>query len=368
MNSYHSMVFRLTGTIFLLFVATIGLLLFLVNYQMDTHFSHYLYSQSQTMHNAMAGSAEEVYISSVHRSLLWVGALMIGVSVFVSWLVVRSFVQPLRQLTEAVQRIAEGSLGETVPVNRRDEVGMLAQTFNDMSCKLKHNDTMRRHLFASIAHELRTPLAIIQGNLEGMIDDVVPADKTVFLSLEDEVLRVNRLVQDLRDLSLAEINELVLNPVPVDVNVLLQRAAGMMQPLFEEKALQITWKLMTNPPLLELDKDRMNQVIYNILNNAVRYIPTGSRIIIQTRCQQRQGKPHLYLRIGDSGPGIAHQDLPHIFEYFYRAEKSRNRKSGGSGIGLALARQYVRCQGGTISVHSKQGWGTIFTISFPILK
>ena len=157
---------------------------------------------------------------------------MILLSVFISWAVIRRFVQPLQDLTEAVRHIEAGSFGETVLVNRQDEVGLLAQSFNAMSQKLQYNDTMRRHLFASIAHELRTPLAIIQGNLEGMIDNVIPADKKTFLSLEDEVLRVSRLVQDLRDLSLAEINELELHSQPLQFNDLLRQADSMLEPLF----------------------------------------------------------------------------------------------------------------------------------------
>lgn len=370
-NKYNSMVFRLTGIIFLLFAATIGTLLFLVNYQMDTHFSNYLYTHAMGgmpmgMHGMMMhNSPENIYLSSVHQSLFWVGSVMICISVFVSWLFVRSFVKPLRKLTDAVHDIAEGSFGQTVRVDRNDEVGMLADTFNDMSRKLEYNDTMRRQLFASIAHELRTPLAIMQGNLEGMIDDVIPADKEHFLSMEDEILRLNRLVQDLRDLSLAEVNELVLHKSDVELNLLLTRAAGMLQPLFDEKNLHVTVHLDDAVPLLQLDKDRTNQVIYNILNNAIRYTPEAADITITTCLEEAAGKRQVRLQIADTGPGIEKEDLEHIFECFYRAEKSRNRKSGGSGIGLALARQFVLSQGGTIQAASEVGKGTVFTITFP---
>lgn len=367
MTNYYSLVFRLTGIIFFLFIMTIGILLFLVNYQMDAHFSHYLYNHSMEMGITSHGMAEEIYVSSVHRSLLWVGAVMTLLSVFISWIVIRWSIQPLQDLTEAVRHVEAGSFGETVLVDRQDEVGLLAQSFNAMSKKLQYNDTMRRHLFASIAHELRTPLAIIQGNLEGMIDNVIPADKKTFLSLEDEVLRVSRLVQDLRDLSLAEINELQLHCHPLQINDLLQQAASMLEPLFEEKQLQVRLSADDEVPPLSLDKDRMNQVIYNLLNNAIRYVPCGGAVFIQSRLRRLKNGQRVEICIADSGPGISHQDVPHIFEYFYRAEKSRNRKSGGSGIGLALARQYVINQGGYIRVHSKEGKGTIFTICFPIL-
>lgn len=367
MTKYHSLVFRLTGIIFFLFIMTIGILLFLVNYQMDTHFSHYLYNHSMEMGMAIHGMAEEIYVSSVHRSLLWVGAVMILLSVFISWAVIRRFVQPLQDLTEAVRHIEAGSFGETVLVDRQDEVGLLAQSFNAMSQKLQYNDTMRRHLFASIAHELRTPLAIIQGNLEGMIDNVIPADKKTFLSLEDEVLRVSRLVQDLRDLSLAEINELELHSQPLQVNDLLRQAVSMLEPLFEEKQLHVRLSMDDGIPLLSLDRDRMNQVIYNLMNNALRYVSPESSVLVHSRLRTTDIRQRVEISIADSGPGISRRDVPHIFEYFYRADPSRNRKSGGSGIGLALARQYVISQGGTIRVRSIEGKGTIFTICFPVL-
>lgn len=367
MTKYHSLVFRLTGIIFFLFIMTIGILLFLVNYQMDTHFSYYLYNHSMEMGMAMHGMAEEIYVSSVHRSLLWVGAVMILLSVFISWAVIRRFVQPLQDLTEAVRHIEAGSFGETVLVDRQDEVGLLAQSFNAMSQKLQYNDTMRRHLFASIAHELRTPLAIIQGNLEGMIDNVIPADKKTFLSLEDEVLRVSRLVQDLRDLSLAEINELELHSQPLQVNDLLRQAVSMLEPLFEEKQLHVRLSMDDGIPLLSLDRDRMNQVIYNLLNNALRYVSPESSVLVHSRLRTTDIRQRVEISIADSGPGISRRDVPHIFEYFYRADPSRNRKSGGSGIGLALARQYVISQCGTIRVRSIEGKGTIFTICFPVL-
>ena len=314
MKKADSIVIRLTGMVFILIFLTIAILLILVNNQMDNHFSQYLTNMSQMMgnghqgmgmmHGMRHGPAEITYISAVHRSLLWVGLVMLAVSVTISYFIVREIMRPLSALTDAVQKVKAGTYGQTVPVERRDEVGTLTETFNDMSQELAKNDKMRRRLFANIAHELRTPLAILQGNLEGMIDDVIPTDKKVLLSMEDETLRMGRLIQDLRDLSLAEINELTLHKAPHDINVLLA----------------VTVK----------------------------------------------GQPYVQVQIADTGSGIAPEDLQHIFQYFYRSEKSRNRKSGGSGIGLALARQFVRSHGGRIWADSEVGRGTTFTFILPI--
>lgn len=383
MKRADSMVVRLTGLVFLLLFLTIATLLVLVNNQMDAHFTQYL-QMNQMMHGGMGhmggmgemeempgmpgmmgGAAERHYVSAVHQSLLWVGLLMIAVSVIVSFFFVRRVLRPLSDLTQAVRVVQQGHYGETLPVRRYDEIGTLTATFNEMSAQLARNEGERRRLFASIAHELRTPLAILQGNLEGMVDDVVPLNKEHILSLEDEVLRLGRLVQDLRDLSLAETEALALQPVKSNLNTLLRRAVSMMEPLCDEKHLQVTLTLAPDLPVALLDEDRINQVIYNILNNAIRYVPPGSAIHLSTDVTQEEGKRYIRAQIADNGPGIPKEDLAHIFQYFYRGEKSRNRKSGGSGIGLALARQFILAHGGQITATSSHRHGTTFTFKLP---
>ena len=373
MKRTDSLVFRLTAMVFVLLFVTIAVILVLVNSQMDAHFTQYLQmapgrgmGMGMGKHHMMRGAAELQYIESIHQSLLWVGLGMTVISVAVSYIVVQKLVRPLLALTDAVRHVQEGKFGQTVSVERNDEVGILAKTFNEMSMELEKNETMRRHLFASVAHELRTPLAIIQGNLEGMIDDVIPANKKMFLSMEDEVLRLGRLVQDLNDLSLAEIDKLVLHKESADINVLLERAVNMLQPLCDEKELSVQLELSPDLPHIYIDVDRINQVIYNILNNAIRYINRGDTICVTTKQTVKDGKDYVLMVIADTGNGISPDDLPHIFQYFYRGEKSRSRKSGGSGIGLALAQQFVLCHDGYIDVESAQGKGTTFFVYLPI--
>lgn len=382
MKRYDSIVIRLTGLVFILLLLTISILLILVNNQMDNHFSQYLSNMSHMMgnsqmgmggmgsmggmHGTMHGPAESTYISAVHQSLLWVGLGMIGVSVVVSYFVVREIMRPLSTLTGAVQKVRTGSYGQTVSVERHDEVGVLTESFNEMSEELARNDKMRRQLFANIAHELRTPLAILQGNLEGMIDDIIPTDKKILLSMADETVRMGRLIQDLRDLSLAEINELTLHKEAADINVMLERAVSMLQPLCDEKNLTVRLNLSRDLPSLVIDVDRINQVIYNLLNNAIRYIERGCAITVSTLPVRVDGKSYAQVQIADTGKGIAPKDLEHIFQYFYRSEQSRNRKSGGSGIGLALAQQFIRSHGGNIWADSTVGKGTTFTFILPL--
>lgn len=379
MKRYDSIVIRLTGLVFILLLLTISILLILVNNQMDNHFSQYLSNMSHmmgnsqmgmggmgSMHGTMHGPAESTYISAVHQSLLWVGLGMIGVSVVVSYFVVREIMRPLSTLTGAVQKVRTGSYGQTVSVERHDEVGVLTESFNEMSEELARNDKMRRQLFANIAHELRTPLAILQGNLEGMIDDIIPTDKKILLSMADETVRMGRLIQDLRDLSLAEINELTLHKEAADINVMLERAVSMLQPLCDEKDLTVQLNLSRDLPSLVIDIDRINQVIYNLLDNAIRYIERGCAITVSTLPVRVDGKSYAQVQIADTGKGIAPKDLEHIFQYFYRSEQSRNRKSGGSGSGLALAQQFIRSHGGNIWADSTVGKGTTFTFILPL--
>ena len=380
MKRSDSIVIRLTALVFILLLLTIAILLILVNNQMNNHFSQYLTNMSHMMgnaqngmgmgmsgmHGSMHGPAESTYISAVHQSLLWVGLGMIGVSVIVSYFVVREIMRPLSTLTGAVQNIRTGNYGQTVSVERHDEVGVLTESFNKMSEELARNDKMRRQLFANIAHELRTPLAILQGNLEGMIDDIIPTDKKILLSMADETVRMGRLIQDLRDLSLAEIDELTLHKEPADINTMLERAVSMLQPLCEEKSLTVRQNLSRDLPSLVIDVDRINQVIYNLLNNAIRYIDQGCTITVSTMKVAVEGKTYAQVQVADTGKGIAPEDLNHIFQYFYRSEQSRNRKSGGSGIGLALAQQFIRSHGGNIWADSTVGKGTTFTFILPL--
>lgn len=375
MHKYRSIVYTLMGITFLLLTATIGIILFFVNQQMHSRFSDYVMHYSTMpdmgtvdmtmMHHAMMGLPEQTFLTSVHQSLLWVGLFMIMASMAVCYIFAKNVTRPLVRLSDITEQIRRGNYGASVDIHRKDEIGALADSINTMSQDLKKNETLRRQLFANIAHELRTPLAIIQGNLEGMLDDVVPLDKKTILSLEDEILRLNRLVGDLRDLSLAEVNELELHKTTQDMNDLIERVVSMMQPLVDEKHLVMTLHLDRTAPPLSFDKDRLNQVLYNILGNAIRYIPDGRSITITTQETKRDGQSWLDITIADTGDGLTEAEVEKIFQYFYRGEKSRNRKSGGSGIGLPLAKQFILAHGGTIQANSEVGKGLTFYISLP---
>lgn len=309
----------------------------------------------------MLGAAEQNFVESYHESLWWIGFLFAGIGLVVSYFLSGNITKPLRQLSSAAEKIRQGDLKQEVPVKTQDEVGQLATVFNQMSAELAASESNRQELLANIAHELKTPLAILQGHLESMLDGVEEPEPDKLFSMQEEVMRLTRLVGDLRDLSLAQVHKLELHPQPVDVSEKTRRAADMLEPMLEEKHLQFKRELAEGLPQLQLDPDRLNQILYNLITNAIRYTTPGTTITLQTE-KTAEG---VRLVVADEGPGIAPEDLPHVFEQFYRGDKSRNRASGGSGIGLSLAKSFVEAQGGHIHAENRKTGGAAFVVEFP---
>lgn len=359
-----SITYRITGLMFLLIALTVFLLVYLANQQMTGLFQDYVGHTGHMMPIGM-GHQEREFLASVHQALIWVGAGIIIVGLAASYALARSITVPLRTLSGAVQEIARGNYGQRVQICSGDEVEQVARAFNGMAESLETNNQLRKRLLADIAHELKTPLAVIQGNLEGMLDGVVALDREQVSSLYEETVQLNRLIGELRDLSLAEAGQLVLDRRPTDVGQLVARALSMIKPLADEKGVVVDSALTDVPPA-EVDANRINQVIYNLLTNAIRYTPAGGRIVVAAGAAGADKGGWLKLSVSDTGQGIAAEDLPHIFDHFYRADKSRARKSGGSGIGLAIVRQLVEAHGGRVEVESAPGQGSRFSVYLPL--
>jgi len=211
---------------------------------------------------------------------------------------------------------------------------------------------------ADIAHELRNPLSVIRGNLEAMLDGVYPADVEHVGPIYEETLLLQRLVQDLRLLSLADAGQLQLVRAQVDLVALLSGIADSVQAVADDQGTEIQLDLPGEPLVVEGDADRLRQVVGNLLGNALRYTPAGGRVTL--RAWRAGGRARI--QVSDTGPGIAPEDLPHVFDRFYRAGTARDRASGGSGLGLAIARALVQAHGGEIEVASLPGEGATFTI------
>lgn len=383
MTPMNSITYRITGLMFLAVALTVILLIYLANVQMTDQFKEYLVVQQMEMSQSgiqghmgggtstmtvVMGPLEETFLASVHNSLIWVGLVILAGGLVASYALARSITVPLRNLSQAAEQIAQGNFEQTVPIETKDEVGHLATIFNRMAEVLATNTNLRRQLLANIAHELRTPLAVIQGHLEGILDGVIEPSKEQLSSLHEEAIRLNRLIKELRDLSLAEVRQLALEKSPTDINKLISRVVTMLKPMADEKNIQIGCFLTEDVADVMVDSDRMNQVFYNILVNAIRYSPVQSEVQVTTSLEEREKQQWLTVSIKDSGLGIAAEDVPYIFDHFYRSDKSRDRKSGGSGLGLAIVKQLVEIHGGQVAVNSEVGKGSIFEVLLPLDK
>lgn len=349
-----SVQWKVAGSTFLLLAFTVCSLIVLTQQQMESAFGDYLSLHLAVMEH---GAAETMFIHSVHQSLWWVGLFFILLGFIISSFIASGITRPLRRLTAAAEEVRHGHFDQRVTVTSEDEVGRLATVFNQMAAELARSEKSQRDFFASITHELRTPLAVLQGSLENMTTGVTEPTPERLFALQEEVMRLNRLVTDLRDLSLAEVHELRLHKEPCSLGQLASQTAMLMQPLFDEKQQELRRNIPAKLPLLPLDKDRMRQVIGNLLVNASRHTQNGSHIELAIK----ETPNELCLTVKDDGPGIPAEELPHIFDKFYQ---SRNAASG-SGIGLALAKQYVEIQHGKISVSSPPTGGTCFCIRLP---
>ena len=273
----HSIAYRITGLMFLVVVVTVILLTYLANQQMADHFREYLMNYNMMgMHagqmSGMMGMPEQNFLASVHRSLIWVGSGILLVGLVASYALARSITIPLRKLSQAVIEIQKGNFNQKVEINVDDEVGKLGAAFNEMSEALTANNHLRKQFLADIAHELKTPLAIIQGNLEGMLEGVIDVNNEQLGSLHDETVHLNRMIKELRDLSLAEAGQLVLEKQAIDMNGLIMRVLNMLKPMADEKNITFVQNLQPVPDVM-VDVGRMNQILYNIIINSLRYTP-----------------------------------------------------------------------------------------------
>lgn len=311
------------------------------------------------------------FLTTVNRSIL-ISVLIAGV---VGLLLVSFFffqiTAPIRLMQKAAGAIAKGDLSQRVLVRSKDELGDLAESFNHMASSLGSAETQRQKLLSDVAHELRTPLAVIQANTEAMQDGVLPIDLEQVNAIHAETLLLGRLINDLRLISLAEAGELRMDRRASDLNALLQSVLERFQPQGAQKGVEIELSVDGHLPTVTMDTDRMAQVLNNLVSNALRYTPEGGRITLHA-AYSAEGDHAVQVSVTDTGSGIAPEDLPWVFDRFYRADKSRTRASGGSGLGLAIVKQLVEAHGGKVGVESPifkengSGFGTRITYTLPV--
>jgi len=267
---------------------------------------------------------------------------------------------PLGDLMAASEQVATGDYSTRVKEQGPVEVRRLSLAFNQMADHLQTSDEQRRRMLADISHELRTPLTIIQGNLEGMLDGVYPADEAHLKSIFEESQVLGRLVEDLHLLALAESSALQLQRQPTDLAVLINETMAAFQARAEAAGVHLAAELPEQAPPLSLDSLRLHEVLSNLIANALRYTPAGGEIRLRYTLTGQGESPLAHIEVCDTGPGIAAADLPYVFERFYKA-----RDSGGSGLGLAIARRLVEAHGGTIEASNPAEGGTTIRITLP---
>jgi signal transduction histidine kinase len=271
----------------------------------------------------------------------------------------RRLVVPLDDLLKVADRVGQGDYSVRVQEKGPREMRSLARAFNKMASRLHVNDEQRRELLADVTHELRTPLTVVQGNLEGMLDGVYPPDETNLRSLLEETTILARLVEDLRTLALAESGAIQLKKEPTDLSMLIRDILAAFHAQATAAGVSLTVDSADGLPWLDLDTGRMRQVLSNLVANALRYTSSGGTISIRYRQEKGMAK----LEVTDTGPGIPADELPHVFERFYKSADS-----GGMGLGLAIARHLVEAHGGLITVDSTLGLGTTMRISIPLVE
>ena len=301
--------------------------------------------------------------SAVDRALLLIGLAAGVIGVLLVWLMSRRVLSPVRDLGAAAQKLGQGDLTQRVPTSAPGELGQLGQTFNAMATNLQEAEKRRRNLVADVAHELRTPLSNIQGYLEAVKDGLLQPSSATIDIIHQQVLHLVSLVEDLRVLALAESGSLRLDYQPVAPAELLEQTAEAFRARAGAKGVELALDLPQQLPTIEMDRTRMTQVLGNLLENAILHSPEGSVVTISARAP---GPETLRLAVADQGRGIEPEELSRIFDRFYRVDPSRARATGGSGLGLTIAKQLVEAHQGTIGVESQLGKGSRFYVELPI--
>jgi histidine kinase len=283
----------------------------------------------------------------------------------VSLFVTRRIVAPISRMAAASQAIAGGEYQTRVEVHERDELGDLARSLNEMAASLENAERRRVHLIGDVAHEIRTPLATLRGYLEGLADGVVDPAPELFTQLYDETTRLQRLIDDLQELSRVESGRVQLDPRLITPGTLIEMAVSRLRRAFEAKGVRLSVESTAVLPEVVADEDRTIQVLTNLLSNALQYTPVDGDVYLSAGREER----FVRFSVRDTGVGIPAEHLPHVFDRFYRVDPSRSRVQGGSGIGLAIARSLVTAQGGSIEVESAgPNQGSRFSFTLPIAR
>lgn len=305
---------------------------------------------------------ETQFTTSVNRSLI-IAIIVAGlVGLLLTLLLSRSILKPVDELIAAARAMEKGDLSQRVSVTSKGELGELANAFNAMAEGLTRLEMLRRNMVTDVAHELRTPLSNVSGYLEALRDGVVEPTPEAIASIHEEAMLLNRLVDDLQELAMAEAGQLKLVRQPVDIHQVVEKAVQSLKSSADEKGVRVVTRLPVDLPLVEADAERLGQVVRNLLKNAIINTPPGGKVTIYARTVDSQ----VEVSVEDTGLGISAEHLPYVFERFYRVDRSRTRDTGGAGLGLAIVKQLVEAQGGRVEINSQVNVGTKISFTSPI--
>jgi two-component system, OmpR family, sensor histidine kinase BaeS len=326
----------------------------------DDHIVGYLLPESGINFSPVQ---EQRLLSGLNNAALTAGLIAGAVALVLGFLLTYSLMRPVRELTRAAVHMADGDLGQRVSLKGGKDIATLGETFNHMASSLQDAEARRRALTADIAHELRTPLAVQRAHLEALQDGIYGLELEALVPIEEQNHALTRLVEDLRTLALADAGQLTLECMRINYSALIERACARFDVQAAAREIKIVLSPMDVPLNLTIDPQRIEQVINNIISNAIRYTPPGGTITVEL-----QESPELVtLSVRDTGPGISEESLPHVFERFYKADTSRNRDDGGTGLGLSIARSIAISHGGDMSASNHPQGGAVFNLQLPRL-
>jgi len=313
---------------------------------------------------AIGFTALQIMYNEIGRYFILGACLAVVVAIGLTFFLSRRILSPVKALTTAAQQLGKGDFSQRVAISDSSELGELASTFNSMAHDLQRDEQLRRDMVADVAHELRSPLTNVRGYLEAIRDDVVkPSEKTID-SIYDETMLLSRLIDDLQELSLADSGELKLYREDENVSGLIEQAVSAVRSRAEEKGLTISADMAAELSTVNIDFLRIKQVLLNLLENAIVHTPAGGKITVDAAAQGDM----VEIGVTDDGEGIPPEELQNIFERFHRVDKSRSRSTGGTGLGLTIARYLVEAHGGKIQVSSEPGQGSRFFFTVPVSK
>lgn len=328
-------------------ILTIAVVILIVWFAIDYLASNYFMTLMKN-YNISPTDVNQMFLDATHRSLVWATLATLTLAVILSFLLTRKVLTPLSQMTAITKRIAGGNYESQVQISSTDEIGELAAAFNQMAASLRRVEELRKSMVIDVAHELRTPLTNMRGYIEALRDKVLPPSQETFELLHDETLRLVRLVEDLLQLARADASRGTLQKRKVNLQDLALQALHLFQPKFAEREIAVEANISEVEGQVVADPEKLSQVLRNLFQNAWQYTTQGGHIRVFT--ERLPGK--LKVVFANTGDEIAENDLPFIFERFYRGEKSRSRDHGGAGIGLAIMKELIEAHGGEVGAET----------------